>query len=138
MYGGFWDNLRNAFKQNNNSLYKILAINIIVFFIMVVLRVIFTFSGAGKVYEAIRSYLMMPADIPNFLVQPWSIMTYMFFHEGLFHILFNMLFLYWFGLLVHEYVGSRKLTNLYILGGIMGAFLYVLMYNISPYFTDVL
>jgi membrane associated rhomboid family serine protease len=138
MYGGFWDNLRNAFKQNNNSLYKILAINIIVFFIMVVLRVIFTFSGAGKVYEAIRSYLMMPADIPNFLVQPWSIMTYMFFHEGLFHILFNMLFLYWFGLLVHEYLGSRKLTNLYILGGIMGAFLYVLMYNISPYFTDVL
>jgi len=138
MYGGFWDNLRNAFKQNNNSLYKILAINIIVFFIMVVLRVIFTFSGAGKIYEAIRSYLMMPADIPNFLVQPWSIMTYMFFHEGLFHILFNMLFLYWFGLLVHEYLGSRKLTNLYILGGIMGAFLYVLMYNISPYFTDVL
>jgi membrane associated rhomboid family serine protease len=138
MYGGFWDNLRNAFRHNNNSLYKILAINIIVFFMMVVLRVIFTFSGAGKIYEAFRSYLMMPADIPSFLTQPWSIMTYMFFHEGLFHILFNLLFLYWFGLLVHEYLGSRKLTNLYILGGISGALLYVLMYNISPYFSDVL
>lgn len=138
MYGGFWDNLRNAFRHNNNSLYKILALNIILFFVMVIIRVVFTFSGAGNLYNMIRSYLMMPADLSSFIVQPWSILTYMFFHEGLFHILFNLLFLYWFGLLVNEYLGSRKLANLYILGGIAGALLYVLMYNISPYFSDVL
>jgi membrane associated rhomboid family serine protease len=101
MYGGFWDNLRNAFRQNDNSLYKILALNIIVFFVMVVIRVVFTFSGAGNLYNTIRSFLMMPADLSSFIVQPWSILTYMFFHEGLFHILFNLLFLYWFGLLVN-------------------------------------
>jgi hypothetical protein len=56
-------------------------------------------------------------------------------HEGLFHILFNLLFLYWFGLLVYQYLGSRKLTNLYILGGVFGAGFYVLMYNIAPYFA---
>lgn len=138
MYGGFWDNLRNAFRQSNNSLYKILAINILVFFVMVVVRVFFTFSGAGSLYEGIRGYLMMPADLSVYIVQPWSILTYMFFHEGLFHILFNMLFLYWFGLLVDQYLGSRKLANLYILGGIAGAVLYVVMYNISPHFSEVL
>lgn len=138
MYGGFLLNLRNAFKQNNNSLYKIIAINILVFFAMLFVRVIFTFSGAGSLYESFRSLLMMPADISQILVQPWSILTYMFFHEGLFHILFNMLFLYWFGLLLHEYLGSRKLANIYILGGLAGALLYVVMYNISPYFSEVL
>lgn len=138
MYGGFWDNLKNAFKHSDNSLYKLLAINILVFFVMVIIRVIFTFSGAVAIYQVIREQLMMPAYIPSFLTQPWSLLTYMFFHEGLFHILFNMLFLYWFGLLVNEYLGSRKLANLYILGGIAGALLYVLMYNVSPYFTEVL
>lgn len=138
MYGGFLLNLRNAFKQNNNSLYKIMAINILVFFAMLVVRVIFTFSGAGTLYQSFRSVLMMPADMSQILTQPWSILTYMFFHEDLLHILFNMLFLYWFGLLLHEYLGSRKLANIYILGGLAGALLYVLIYNISPYFSEVL
>lgn len=138
MYGGFWDNLRNAFRHSNNSLYKIMAINILVFFVMVIIRVFFTFSGAGNIYDSLRGLLMMPADLSVFIVRPWSVLTYMFFHEGLFHILFNMLFLYWFGQLVDQYLGSRKLANLYILGGIAGAVLYVVMYNISPYFAEVL
>lgn len=137
MYGGFLLNLKNAFKQNNNSLYKIIAINILVFFAMLLVRVFFTFSGAGTLYQSFRNLLMMPADISQILTQPWSILTYMFFHEGLFHILFNMLFLFWFGQLLHEYLGSRKLANIYILGGLAGALLYVVMYNISPYFSEV-
>jgi membrane associated rhomboid family serine protease len=138
MYEGFWFNLKNAFKFQNNSLYKILAINILVFFIMVFARVILTFSGAGGIYESFRSLLMMPADLPQLILQPWSVLTYMFFHEGIFHILFNLLFLYWFGLLLNEYLGSKKLANIYILGGLAGGALYLLMYNISPYFAESL
>jgi membrane associated rhomboid family serine protease len=78
---------------------------------------------------------MMPASLPTLAKQPWSIFTYFILHEGLFHILSNLLFLYYFGLLIHQYLGSRKLTNLYILGGVFGAGFYVLMYNIAPYFS---
>ena len=138
MYDGFWYNLKNAFKLQNNSLYKIMAINILVFFAMVFVRVIFTFSGAGSIYEGFRSYLMMPADLPQLIIQPWSVLTYMFFHEGIFHILFNMLFLYWFGLLLNEYLGSKRLANIYVLGGLAGGVLYLVMYNISPYFAESL
>jgi len=138
MYGGLWDNLKNAFKHSNNSLYKILAINLLVFFVVLVFRVFMTFAGAGTSYRTIVNLLMIPADIPQFLLQPWTMLTYMFLHEGIFHILFNMLFLYWFGLLVNEYLGSRKLANLYILGGITGGVFYLLMYNISPIFSEVL
>lgn len=138
MYEGFWYNLKNAFKFQNNSLYKILAINIMVFFVMVFVRVILTFSGAGDIYQGFRAMLMMPADLPQLIIQPWSVLTYMFFHEGIFHILFNMLFLYWFGLLLTEYLGSKKLANIYILGGLAGGVLYLVMYNISPYFAESL
>lgn len=136
MYGGFWDNLKNAFSQNNNSLYKIIAINLLVFLVFLVLRVFLTIGGGVETYQAMLSYLMMPAALDRIIVQPWSLITYMFLHEGIFHILFNMLFLYWFGLLINEYLGSRKLANLYILGGLAGAVLYVLIYNLAPFFSN--
>ncbi|WP_057936986.1 rhomboid family protein [Algoriphagus resistens] len=136
MYGNFWDNLRNAFKHSDNSLYKLIAINILVFFVVLVFRVFMTIGGLGNVYSTVLSYLMMPASLPRLATQPWSIFTYMFLHEGIFHILFNMLFLFWFGQLIHQFLGSRKLANLYILGGLAGAVFYVLIYNLAPYFSQ--
>jgi membrane associated rhomboid family serine protease len=138
MYGGFWFNLKNAFNHKDNGLYKLLAINILVYLILMVSRVFLTIGGGEDIYRNILSYLMMPASIPYFATQPWTIITYMFLHEGFFHILFNMLFLYWFGLLVNEYLGSRKVVNLYILGGLTGGLFYLLIYNIAPLFSDQL
>ncbi|MEN2283321.1 rhomboid family intramembrane serine protease [Algoriphagus sp. SE2] len=134
MYGNFWENLRNAFRHDNNSLFKLIAINILVFMVLLVSRVILTITGFGDLYSAGVSKFMMPASLPKLITQPWSILSYMFMHEGIFHILFNMLFLYWFGQLVHQFLGSRKLANLYILGGLSGALFYVLIYNLAPYF----
>ncbi|GAA0879310.1 rhomboid family intramembrane serine protease [Algoriphagus jejuensis] len=136
MYGSFWENLRNAFRHSDNSLYKLIAINILVFFVLLIVRVILTIGGLEGAYKTGLSYLMMPAALPKLVTQPWSIFSYMFLHEGVFHVLFNMLFLYWFGMLVHQYLGSRKLVNLYILGGLFGALFYVLIYNLAPYFSD--
>lgn len=136
MYGSFWDNLKNAFKYRDNSLYKLIAINLIVFFSVLIVRVFMTIGGFGEWYQAGLKYLMMPASLTKLATQPWSVFSYMFLHEGVFHILFNMLFLYWFGLLIHQYLGSRKLANLYILGGIFGAVFYVLIYNLAPYFSS--
>lgn len=135
MYSSFWDNLKNAFNRRDNSLYKLMAINLIAFFILLISRVVLTLSGFGEVYKEGLKWIMMPASLSTLAKQPWSIFTYFFLHEGLFHILFNLLFLYYFGLLVHQYLGSRKLTNLYLLGGVFGAGFYLLMYNIAPYFS---
>jgi membrane associated rhomboid family serine protease len=137
MYGNFWENLKNAFKYSDNSLFKLIAINLLVFMVLLVVRVLLTISGLGDFYHEALTYLMMPAAVARLITQPWSIFTYMFLHEGFFHILFNMLFLYWFGLIIHQYLGSRKLANLYILGGLAGALFYVLIYNIAPFFNNV-
>lgn len=136
MYGGLWYNLKNAFNHRDNGLYKIMAINILLYLMVMVARVFFSLWGAADMYREMLSYLMMPASVSYFLSQPWSILTYMFLHEGFFHILFNMLFLYWFGLLINEYLGSRKLVNLYILGGFTGGLFYLLIYNLAPLFSN--
>jgi len=58
----------------------------------------------------------------------WQIVTYMFLHStrGLFHILFNMLFLYWFGPPVEAIFGSRRFLRFYFAGGIAAGLAYCL------------
>ncbi len=70
------------------------------------------------------------------LVKPWTIITYMFTHKDIWHILFNMLWLYWFGRIFLEYLDQKKLVAVYLLGGISGAIIYVLSFNIFPGFDD--
>ena len=57
------------------------------------------------------------------LTHPWSIVTYMFLHGGITHILFNMIALYFFGPRVEARIGSRRFITLYFISGISGALL---------------
>ena len=67
-------------------------------------------------------------------LKPWTLLTYMFLHLDFFHILFNMLWLFWFGRIFLEYLNPRQLLLTYLLGGIAGGLLYILAFNIFPVF----
>jgi len=64
---------------------------------------------------------------PLAFVRPWTIVTYMFLHGGLFHIAFNMLVLFFFGPRVEERLGSRRFLWLYFISGVSGALLSLVM-----------
>ena len=129
------DDFKHAWNRPNNAVVQIILINVIVFLTLIVMKVVLTLSGAEGIYRAILTKFMLPADLGSFIIQPWSIFTYFFTHEGLFHILFNMLFLYWFGKLIAEFLGSNKVISLYVLGGITGGLFYMFIYNVLPYFS---
>lgn len=133
---GILDEFKNAFKQYDNGLMQIIFINVAVFVVIMLLRVILVLSGAEGVYSSIIGILAMPASVDAFLHKPWTLITYFFLHEGFFHILFNMLFLYWFGLIIKEFLGGGKVISLYVLGGITGGLFYLLIYNVFPYFAN--
>lgn len=67
-----------------------------------------------------RLLMFVPALV---LQRPWTILTYMFLHGGLMHILFNMIGLYFFGPRLEARIGSRDFLILYLLSGITGAIL---------------
>ncbi len=131
------DDLKNAFRRPKNGLMKIILINLIVFLVLLVINVISKLSQADHIYEVIVNQLSLPAFIGNFIYKPWTLVTYFFTHEGFLHILFNMLFLYWFGSIIMEFLGSEKLVNLYVLGGLCGGVFYMLIYNVLPFFSEV-
>jgi membrane associated rhomboid family serine protease len=130
------DDFKNAFRKPNNGLIQIILINVIIFLVLVLLKVVLRISDQSGIYEWIYYKLFLPAPVMDFLARPWTLFTYMFIHSDsdVFHILFNMLFLYWFGKLVDEYLGNRRLINLYILGGLAGGILYLIVHNTIPYF----
>jgi membrane associated rhomboid family serine protease len=133
----FVDELKREFSKTDNALIKIILINLFVFLFLLVAKVILTLSGASMVYHTLLQYVILPANLPTFAYQPWTLFSYFFAHEDLFHILFNMLFFYWFGRLINEYLGTRRLVALYVLGGIVGGITYIAIYNLVPYFQEV-
>jgi membrane associated rhomboid family serine protease len=138
MYGSIKDDFRNAWSRPNNAVVQLIIINVVVFALVNLLRVFLFFGQAEGIYESIRAFLALPSATSSFLIKPWTIVTYMFTHEGFFHILFNMLWLYWFGKLIQEYLGSKKVIGLYVMGGLVGGALYLLAYNLHPAFAGVL
>lgn len=134
--GNLLNEFKHAFNRPNNAHTQLIIINVVVFLVVVVLKVFLTLSGGEGLYYTVLSYLQLPSSLNTLITQPWSVITYFFTHEGFFHILFNMLFLYWFGRLIQEYLGSDKVISLYVLGGLAGAFFFLLIYNISPYFSE--
>jgi membrane associated rhomboid family serine protease len=141
---GLLDDLKNAFNKPNNSLYKLIALNIVVFVIIGIFYVVLNLSGLHDLWMNIYHNIAIPSMPSEFIFRPWTLLTYMFVHdlsgEGIrviFHILFNMLALYWFGQLIMEYLGSKKLLSLYILGGIAGGLVYLVLINTIPVLRGV-
>jgi len=126
--------IREAFSRRDNALNQLIIINGLVFAVMIILRAILHLSQADGIYELIRRQLELSSSVPVLLRHPWTLLTYAFMHQDFFHILFNMLNLYWFGQIIREYLGDRRLVSLYILGALAGAAFFLLAFNFLPVF----
>lgn len=114
---------------------KLVYINVGVFVLIRFVSVLLTLFNAdgGQLLEL----LQMPSLPEGLLYRPWTVFTYMFAHYDFLHILFNMLWLYWFGRLFLLFFNERQLGGLYVLGGMAGAFLFMAAYNVFPYFRTM-
>lgn len=117
---------------------RLMIINIGVWVLIQVAFVIgWAFNRSDITVEmAILDYLALPASPDLLIYRPWTLITYMFLHTSFWHILFNMLWLYWFGKIFTQYLSQRQLLVTYLVGGIAGGLLYILAYNLLPVFAN--
>jgi len=133
---GIWDDIRNTFR-NGNNLIKLIYINIAVF-LLITLSAIAGFLLKNPIIpDRLMSFISVPSSLTSLILKPWTIISYMFVHKDIWHILFNMLWLYWFGKIFLEYLDQRKLVAVYLLGGISGSLLYIISFNIFPAFEGL-
>lgn len=133
-----FDEFKSAFQRPNNAHVQLIIINVMIFIVIGVISVIGEVSGSTAFSDFLYNQFTIPPTIAEFLTRPWTLITYMFAHSrwDIFHILFNMLVFYWFGRLFVEYLGSAKMTALYILGGLAGGIFYLLMFNTVPFYME--
>ncbi len=117
-----------------NAITRFIIINAIVFIVVALFNLGCFLFQSHDFYTTVLYKLEVPASLSSLAHQPWSVFTYMFLHEGFFHVLFNMLWLYWFGEILVLYMGDKKVPLLYIFGGLTGALFYIAAYNLVPVF----
>src|SRR6056297_12783 len=132
---GISDQIKDTFKQGS-TLIKLIYINVGVFLFIKVMQVLAFLFGFSGISDLLLQWLAVPADLPRLLTRPWTLFTYMFLHEGFIHILFNLLWLYVFGRIFLMYLSEKRLTSVYLVGGLSGAVLYILAFNIFPAFQQ--
>lgn len=130
--GSFIDDLKQTFRQGN-IVVRLIYINVAAFVVAMLASVVL---GLFKIdAQLLLRDLYLPADLLQLLRRPWTLITYMFMHAGLWHLLGNMLWLYWFGKLFLYFFSSKHLRGLYVVGGLMGALCYIVAYNLFPVFS---
>lgn len=113
-------------------LVRLIYVNLAVFIVSVIAGIITSLTEVGG-YNFMVDFFAVPSHPSYLIVRPWTVITYMFLHVEFMHILFNMLVLFWFGKIFLHFINQKHLLGLYLLGGLSGALIYILAYNlISP------
>ena len=129
-----FDEIKGSFKEGT-ALTRLIYINAAVFLFIKIIEVIGVLAASPALAPNVISYLSVPASLHALASKPWTALTYMFTHQGFIHLLFNLLWLWWFGKIFLAYLDQRKLVSVYIMGGLAGALLYIAVFNIFPAFA---
>ena len=88
--------IKESFR-NGNALHKLIYLNIGLFLAVQIVRIILFLSNSYERFDGFLNYLAIPSNLEVLARRPWTVVTYMFLHVDFLHILFNLLWLYWFG-----------------------------------------
>jgi membrane associated rhomboid family serine protease len=129
----FFNDLRQRYRAGDISL-RLIYINVGVYLFFTLLNI--AWMLCCREGAQIERYFEMPAWPMRWLMQPWGVVTYMFVHADLLHLAFNMLWLYTFGQLFLTTHSTRHFRGVYLLGGLTGGVMFMLAYNVFPYFRE--
>ena len=118
---------RDAGRRGLDAVWYLIIVNCIVFAFTFIVEIINPYFYNFTILPLVA---LVPGD---FFIHPWTIITHMFVHDGILHILYNMIGLYFYGRFLHEIVGEKKFFFVYFAGGIFGGLFFLLFaYTIQP------
>lgn len=132
-----FEELKYKVFQSGNPVFFYIGINTIVYVAVALFGVTYFLAGNTNVrfLDYVSEYVAFPAALSKLPFRFYTILTYQFFHNDIFHILFNMLWLFWMGRIFLDFLKPRQFHLVYLAGGVMGAVVYALAYNIFPVFA---
>ena len=125
----------SALYDNLNILSQIIVWMIICFIVPFILNT-FLFLFNISPYSIIDLFQVSPS-ISELFFKPWSLITYGFFHADLWHLLGNMIILYFSGRVVLDLFGKEKFLKIFLIGLLFGSLTYLISYNLFPVFKGL-
>ena len=119
--------------QDGNALFYLIIINVVLFVLLNFVKIIYqiTNSNLGE-FQQVLGWFSVAADANVYVSQPWTLLTYMFFHIGFWSLLSNMLWLWGFGFILQDLAGHKKVVPVFLYGGLIGAVFFLLTVNAVP------
>ncbi|MDO9185706.1 MAG: rhomboid family intramembrane serine protease [Bacteroidia bacterium] len=126
--------------KSGNPITRLIIINVAVFLIISILRILLFLTGGSisTFVNFIIDNISLPLSLQGIIHKPWTLITYMFTHIEIFHILWNLITLYWFGQILSDYTSPKKIIPLYLMGGVAGALITILLFSVVPVFQPYL
>ena len=137
MFDSVFKDIRYELTRGN-TVTKLILINIGVFIVFLLAKVIMTSANGGtsEIFDKAIQWFSVPASFENLISQPWSLITYAFIHISPWQILYNMLLLYWFGAIAGDLIGDKRIFPIYLYGAIIGGLFAMLCVNFIPIQTE--
>ena len=126
----FFDNIKHQFNHGGMSI-RLIIINVAIFLLISLLNLLSKLFGYD-INFLIENIFALNTDVSTLITHPWGLITTMFSHFGFFHLLMNMLMLYFTGKMFEQFFSSKKLLNIYLLGGLAGGILEVTARLVFP------
>ena len=115
--------------KNFNVAEKLIAINLVVFLFFSLITFLFNTT-------ALYDWFVLPKNLSEVIVKPWSVFSYSFLHLGFLHLVFNMVTLYYVSKLFLTRFSTKLFLNTYLLGALIGGLLFLISYNLFPVFSN--
>ncbi len=130
-----WGKIQYEYHKENSAIRQIIMINLAAFIFTIFVGVIAKLSGFLP--NDLLQYFYIPSNLGKLIIRPWTILTNIFFHAGFWHLLGNMILLYFIGRILEGFTSTLNVWKIFLYGGISGALLFVFSYNFFPLFSEV-
>ncbi len=127
IFSSIWTDVQQQYRYGN-MVVRLILLNVVVFLGVHLTDLFMRIGGSGFYLD----WLAMPMNANSLLYRDWTPITYMFLHWDFWHLLWNMLFLFWFGRILQDLLGNRRILPVYFYGGLAGAVLAFALLNIFP------
>jgi membrane associated rhomboid family serine protease len=130
--------------QDNNALTWLLIINAVVFVAINFIKIVYYLSYETPMEASqnfnlqILSWFALPANLQNLFNRPWTVVTYMFSHVGVWQLIGTLLWLWAFGYILQDLTGNTKLIPVYLYGGLAAALFFIVGSNLIPAYKSVI
>lgn len=121
------EQLKLQFKSGSMAI-RLVMINVGVFAFLLIIAAL----GRLQVLSFDQTWLALPVDGTDIFFKPWTLLSSIFVHFSLWHLLGNMLFLYFAGSTYEQFFGAKRLLHLYLLGGFAGNLIELLAHAFFP------